>query len=118
MDEYCVEFVVGRAAFSVAEAGQRLGMGASQRATIRQHRSSLPGRGPANEAGYNGLLEGPSVPHGAAAGRAGPLFTATAASMNYGWFIWILLPGTFIPGVLIAIFGSRQSGRALELLAE
>jgi hypothetical protein len=49
---------------------------------------------------------------------AGPLFTATAASMNYGWFIWILLPGTFIPGLLIAIFGNRQSGRALELLAE
>jgi MFS family permease len=49
---------------------------------------------------------------------AGPLFTATAASMNYGWFIWILLPGTFIPGVLIAVFGNRQSGRALELLAE
>jgi putative MFS transporter len=48
---------------------------------------------------------------------AGPLFTATAASMNYGWFIWILLPGTFIPGVLIAFFGSRQSGRALEALA-
>jgi hypothetical protein len=38
--------------------------------------------------------------------------------MNYGWFIWILLPGTFIPGVLIAIFGNRQSGHALELLAE
>jgi putative MFS transporter len=49
---------------------------------------------------------------------AGPLFTATIASMNYGWFIWILLPGTFIPGLLIAIFGNRQSGRALELLAE
>ena len=48
---------------------------------------------------------------------AGPLFTATAASMNYGWFIWILLPGTFIPGVLIALFGNRQSGRALETLA-
>jgi hypothetical protein len=38
--------------------------------------------------------------------------------MNYGWFIWILLPRTFIPSVLIAIFGNRQSGRALELLAE
>jgi hypothetical protein len=37
--------------------------------------------------------------------------------MNYGWFIWIL-PGTFIPGLLIAIFGNRRSGRALELLAE
>jgi putative MFS transporter len=48
---------------------------------------------------------------------AGPLFTATVASMNYGWFIWILLPGTFIPGLLILIFGKRQSGRALELLA-
>jgi MFS family permease len=49
---------------------------------------------------------------------AGPLFTATVASMNYGWFIWILLPGTFIPGLLILVFGKRQSGRALELLAE
>lgn len=49
---------------------------------------------------------------------AGPLFTATIASMNYGWFIWILLPGTFIPGLLILIFGNRQSGRSLELLAE
>jgi MFS family permease len=49
---------------------------------------------------------------------AGPLFTATVASMNYGWFIWILLPGTFIPGLLILIFGKKQSGRALELLAE
>jgi MFS family permease len=48
---------------------------------------------------------------------AGPLFTATVASMNYGWFIWILLPGTFIPGLLILVFGKRQSGRALELLA-
>jgi|HubBroStandDraft_3_1064219.scaffolds.fasta_scaffold04344_2 MFS family permease len=48
---------------------------------------------------------------------AGPLFTATAASMNYGWFIWILLPGTFIPGLLIMIFGKRQSGRPLEMLA-
>jgi len=49
---------------------------------------------------------------------AGPLFTATALSMNYGWFIWILLPGTFIPGLLILVFGKRQRGRALELLAE
>jgi MFS family permease len=49
---------------------------------------------------------------------AGPLFTATAAAMNYGWFIWILLPGTFIPGLLILMFGKRQGGRALEVLAE
>jgi MFS family permease len=49
---------------------------------------------------------------------AGPLFTATALAGNYGWFLYILIPGCFAPALLLAVFGKRQSGRALEALAD
>jgi MFS family permease len=49
---------------------------------------------------------------------AGPLFTATALSGNYGWFLYILIPGCLTPALLLAILGKRQSGKKLEVLAE
>jgi len=49
---------------------------------------------------------------------AGPLFTATALSGNYGWFLYILIPGCLAPALLLWIFGKSQSGRALEVLAD
>jgi hypothetical protein len=46
---------------------------------------------------------------------AGALFTV-ADPRNF--IIWITIPCALLPGVLIAIFGKRQRGRALEELAQ
>ena len=46
---------------------------------------------------------------------AGALFSA-ADPRNF--VIWITIPCALLPGVLIAIFGKRQSRRALEELAQ
>ena len=45
---------------------------------------------------------------------AGALFSITAPA---GFFLFVIIPCALLPGVLIAVFGKRQRGRALEELS-
>lgn len=59
--------------------------------------------------GHNGAVWGPFV--------ATALFSIAQLN-DWGWLLWAAVPGALIPGILIAVFGKKQSGVSLEKLTK
>ncbi|WP_158924515.1 MFS transporter [Acidisphaera sp. S103] len=64
------------------------------------------GTGLTDGVGHLGAIFGPLI--------AGALFAATASTGHAGWFLYVMIPGALIPGLLIAWLGIDQRRAVLE----
>ena len=67
------------------------------------------GTGLTDGVGHLGAIFGPII--------AGALFTATGHIGHLGWFAYITIPGSVIPGALVAFFGIDQRRAILEQIS-